>query len=420
MISLAGAFASTAQISARMGIQFSVFEQTKNAFALYRHRRAGEDLNAAEVLMGATLGGIVAASVMYPIQHLIPVQQWAMTAPTPPIVPASSVPPAGFGPIGGGGGGAAGGGPGVAGALAKPTLLACLGRFLPACVATAVTYEYAYRFFRDRNRQNTPLPSPTHAALDSAASSSSSSSSSPPATALSSPVSGSASAGGWLHGIASRTSSLLRVMGLDVGVEEARELIPVRHNSNAASVAAAGAAVMTDSAAIAAASSMQLPPRVPTGSWPARSSSHSTSHSHPHSSSSSPYVPLVRTLGHAVPITHHFPAGMTPAASASVSASVAASSGAAQHVVPHVHVAPTRGHSTPSSSIPASASVHNSSGSQRRPGPIAASSSFTLQVPSNATSSTLSRSASHPLLTMFHTRTNSHSSAAHNSLLEPW
>lgn len=85
---------------------------------------APNELNAAEVLVAASLGGVVAASAVYPIQRaVIPVSQWALSAP-------------------------------VATPGAIPSFTACVSRFLPACIATAVTYEFVARALREKNRVN--------------------------------------------------------------------------------------------------------------------------------------------------------------------------------------------------------------------------------------------------------------------------
>jgi len=303
VLSLAGAFASTAQISARMGIQFSIFEQTKNAFALYRHRRVGEELNAAEVLVAASLGGVVAASIMYPIQHFIPLQHWALTAPPPMPPPVAHVPGAPLPPGG------------IGTALPRPpTLLACLGRFLPACVATAVTYEYAFRFIRNRTQgqiqgQQQQQPQERHALADAAgvaaaaAAASSASAvhhgaSSPPssASAVAAPASAAASSSSswWstpralIDSIAARTSSLLHSVGVDLTDEEVEAVIPM----HAGPPNAAGA----DAVAAAAHASLHphRRPPLPTGAAAASSTAH------------------VHTLGHALPVMHHMPAGLLP------------------------------------------------------------------------------------------------------------
>jgi hypothetical protein len=307
VMSLASAFATTSQISVRMGIQFSVFEQTKNAFALYRHRRVGEELSAAEVLVAASLGGIVAASVMYPLQHLFPLQHWTITAPIPPSAAVPGVP-----------------GPSGIGAMPRvPTLMACLGRFLPACVATAVTYEYAYRFIRTRTREALPsgtassssrLPSAAASASAAAAAVSVVSAHGRPSSPPSDPPSPQSADGHaqpssnsststltalWsssrqlIDSIASRTSSLLHSVGVHRSHEEIVNVIPLRVAGTASAVSAVPSLV--DGHSATSSTPMRLPPP------------------HPHLHGAVPTH--THAFGTALPVIHSIPAGLIPASS---------------------------------------------------------------------------------------------------------
>ena len=274
-----------------MGIQFSVFEQTKNALAVYRGggRAMGGDLNAAEVVAAASVGGLVAASVMYPVQHLLPVQHWALTAPTSPAGIAAAASAAAASAAAAAATAARRGTPpnaarflgGISAAMCipKPTLFACLARFMPATVVTAVTYEYAARFVRDRDANHVEQATPSSLLYPSAVSSSSSTVA-PAAVAPSSSSS-------FSDLIASRASYLLH----DVDAEIHPHLQPPAHLPSAAAAAGPHPDASASSASVSIASHGH--------------------HSHSHALIRAPAQPTlgldrphVQPLDHATPLMH--------------------------------------------------------------------------------------------------------------------